>query len=1386
MVVRLEGGGAIYTQCKTRPSLTTGGDSLLAKALEQLVDLYVQHGRDALTATPNVALLAIAQDAALSVDTLEAACRMFDHGGVWDTVVALVPDDKRDALVLFEAHVRAAWAKHATQAATGDDLMAMARLFRIRRFPENATDPGWRDASHLLGRRLFAGDHAGEAPLASLLGLSRKFIRSGAPVDRGGLLRSLRAEGHVDVSAPAYDRDIAALVAYSDDERKRLQKHTCLALAGGIPIPRDCLDPLLVAIERGSLLVTGEPGAGKTGVLLTLAERLAKSPGPVIFLSVERFSGFNKRSDFRTELRLDHDPIEVLAAWPGATPGVLVIDALDASRGGPSEPVIAAFIAEAAEKVGARWSIVASIRSFDLRNGQRFRNIMPGAPPDRNFIETGLDDVRHFQVPRLSSGELAKVLAASPRLCDLEATAPPKLRNLLRNVFNLSLAAELLSAGVEAQSIRTVATQSELIRRYEDIRLPSQALRLAVKAAVTLMVRRRQLSVRAVDIENNAVDEVCQTGVLVPAGDSVSFAHHVLFDHIAGRFYLAWDDTDALRAQLSGDTSIGLILGPALRFALEQLWQEDGAGHARTWRFLADLTEVSEPDPVVVSIALRTAAERVEVPTDVDGLCAMITNSSAVRSVSRLFLPRLARFVGLVIAERGLLTAPVALAWAVVARAAAAGADPYLADAARVVLMTLADKADFGEADFLAMFGEAARSLLRTAWALDPENSLLASTAIRFVAKSYGSNPNASRVLLKRILEERFDEHASQEAPWLAEGVRSIIPHDPIFVALIYSTLFGHDVTDEHKTWIGGSASRILPLTSTRRQDYQQARWQLNEALKSFLDVNPIGGTAAVVGAVRGLAAERRRSGEDWQKPMDINVHGRTVRVVDDRLSLQDWRLADTHQEKPLSAFAEFLQSCPPDAFRNAVTTTFGLPANASVWARILGTAAVRMGVAEDLLWPLVSEPYFTALPGLARDAVIFLAAAYDAQSPESRAAFEMSALAEHLFPEEREARWWRSVLRRFLSAVRRDQLATPEMLALRDEMEAAGDLTGNRPFVSVEVGWGSRDNIVDSLLRSDGADLERSPDREIRAASRKVEDYVKLGSENDTAASLTVLWRDVMGLVEILDDKAGEHSHAELLHSSWGAVCNAVERLAKSPAYAPDAIGLPSLDALLALIDRLSASPYPDISDKPSELMGWGNWDVRVHAASSLVALAPRFGRDRPDIVERMRTCLQDPTPTVRLQVAQALNVLWNVAHDRMWALVSEFTENETHQGVLSFFIAGPMWPLSRENPQHCATLLSKLLEREWSATTGGGQVRDERDAEASANLAAFLYVAHDQPAAWRWIETWVADLRRGEIYLSPMLHGLREVFFSLTAQRRRRTKWRWPAGRGDCLMSS
>ena len=275
-----------------------------------------------------------------------------------------------------------------------------------------------------------------------------------------------------------------------------------------------------------------------------------------------------------------------LMSWrrgPEFEPGIFIIDALDASRGGASEAVIASLIELAVTRLGERWSVVASIRTFDLLNGRRFRDVMRGEPPNTAFAEEALKQVRHFRIPRLSDRELSELASASPRLGELVTTAPPKLKALLPNIFNLSLAAELIESGVAADSIRTLTTQSELIDRYEDERLSTQPLKLAAAATIDAMVQCRRLTVPQINVRHDALDDILQTGVLIKAGDLVAFAHHVLFDHVAGRFYLAWSEPQRLQRQVSGDSTIGLLLGPALRFAMERIWQNDKTGRPESW-----------------------------------------------------------------------------------------------------------------------------------------------------------------------------------------------------------------------------------------------------------------------------------------------------------------------------------------------------------------------------------------------------------------------------------------------------------------------------------------------------------------------------------------------------------------------------------------------------------------------------------------------------------------------------------------------------------------------------------------------------------------------------------------------------------------------------------
>ncbi len=203
IVLRLTDGGAIYVQCKTRPGLETRSDSDLAKTITQLVRFFID--AQAHEATPEpvrvAAVLAVAENAPRTVDSLEEGCRAFDNGGDWLEVVGRVAESQRSALTIFADHARAAWHTATGSNATDQDLVNLARLFRIRRFGVDRTSGDWREASNLVGSRLFGAEDAGQPPTSALLNTVRQLIRSGAAADRPGLVRALRAAGHADTHA---------------------------------------------------------------------------------------------------------------------------------------------------------------------------------------------------------------------------------------------------------------------------------------------------------------------------------------------------------------------------------------------------------------------------------------------------------------------------------------------------------------------------------------------------------------------------------------------------------------------------------------------------------------------------------------------------------------------------------------------------------------------------------------------------------------------------------------------------------------------------------------------------------------------------------------------------------------------------------------------------------------------------------------------------------------------------------------------------------------------------------------------------------------------------------------------------------------------------------
>ncbi|WP_163870644.1 ATP-binding protein [Myxococcus eversor] len=1371
ILLKLSDGNAIFVQCKTGLSLSADPASDLGTTLHQLVRLLLALRSGVSRGTWTVqdstqcsAVLAVAADAPRTLDHLHASCRAFDFGGDWPTILAQLNAQRRVAMELFEQHVRSAWQTETNSGPTCADLVELARLFRIERFDIDSGSADWRDASRVLGSSLFEREGAGDTPLSSLLGTVRGLVQSGAPADQRGLLRALRTAGHEDTRAPRYEEDIDRIRESTRHELQRLERHQRLEIGGGVLISRECLTPLDAAVKEGSILLCGEPGAGKTGLLVALASNWSCSNAPVVVISVDRLSGIATRHALRSEFGLENDLLEVLAHWPGRNAGLLVIDALDASRGGPAEAVFSSLIEEAVVRLGERWSVVASVRTFDLKSGRRFREAMRGTPPDRAYSEAGLEQVRHFKVPRLSASELSTVARANDELAALLGNSPRGLSDLLGNLFSLSIAVNLIAGGIPAASIRRITTQSDLLERYEDERLPNRRMLAAVTNTITVMVERRRLSVRWLDIQHEAMDEVLASGVLVRTGDRLEFAHHVLFDHIAGRYFLEWDEPDRLWARIRDTPAVGFILGPSLRFAMERMWRDDENGRPRSWRFIAELAKIDNLDPVVASVALRTVSGRVEHTADVEALAVLLENQQADHATLGTMLSRLVRFFGMSFSGREPDNASIAIAWATLAQRAIRTGKREFTDGVNILLWTLLERGDFGVSGYMHVFGGAARDLLAFAWAADPLRPNLATNAIRFAARAFAADPAASVRLLEQIIQEpRFSQHVHEEAFELAEGILHIAPVDPAFAVRIYVTLFSRPVPQDGTTVMGAGVSRILPVTSTRKQDYEHARWQLTQSLPRFLAAVPGSGTRALIGAANGLAEQMSYRANQLVRVTEY-AGEMEVTILHDPFSPGDWRRPGDPANELLAVFAGFLRNCTPEAFRDAVGAVLECPTSSAVWAQIFECAVERIGVADDLLWPIVTTPALVCIAAIAPGAVNYLSAVYPSKSEGDRRVFETVALTADHFKVENERNSWRRLLRRFLSVVLPDALVTESMGELRAEFEREGQLTGNQPSASFEMRFSGSDDIAEELLANMGVELGRSPDREIFAASQSLGRMLEASAKEPDNSEIQSIWSAVMAAVVAVDASVDPLPHKETLHSSWGTISNALDRIVQSEHFNPTEYGQPGLDAVLELASRLAASPYPESrgeGDERDDDIGWGNWDVRVYAASSFMALAPLVVPQRPSILGALHTFLGDPRATVRLQVARQLNVLWDVAREPMWAMVARVANEEPNLPLLGFYVAGSLNQLATVDPGRCEDMLASVQRRvELHAAEGRG-TRSDGLKKAVGRLVTWLYVARGRERAQAWVFGWMANLVAGESYLLSMLSSLRSALF-------------------------
>ncbi len=876
--------GYVAVQAKQGLRAIRATDGPFAEALRQVVEQYrdgVPDGRGRVRAVdPARDRLVLAVDMTASLPIRMYLSKVVDRlrshpQGTALTDVA-VNKQQRAVLDTALAHLRREWTKVFGGTPTDDELQTMLRVFLVTSLDVEDGGIDRERALERLRQVLHRPNHA-EAAWATLLTHAHHLAATRAWSRREELVRVLEQAGHPVGPLASLQADIRQLRALTDANLDAIKPHASLVTPQGlVRLPRTVSAELAAA--TGDLVVTGVPGSGKTALLRGLAVTLREQGDDVVLLTADALPG--RAGQARIELGLENDVTAVLTGWTGSASATLVLDGLDAIRGQDASRWLGDLVRALRP---TRWRVVVSIRQFDLHHSLAWQRMFQGTPISTasERRDSQLTGVRHLLVGDLTDDELAVLPTASAQLAGLLLGVSPRLRELLRNPFNLSLAAELLTAGQSQASLAQLRSQLELLQRYWQHRVTqdgdSLQRVLVLTTLTTAMINRRRLQIDAVSVldavELGVVEALLRDGVLretarrllASSGRRVLFAHHVLFDFAVAALLLGDEEQlTRLGEQLDADPSLAVLARPSLDLHLVDVWQAE-PGHATFWQLAVGLS-VPGGHALAALAAAATAVHEITTPGDLAPLADALAGEEQPAEAAHALVDWIASTLA-VADERTKQQARAALpayAWLALRLAEILTAADDIEHAQTLVRLVwqLEDLAPLQPGDPGATErAVASAALMQVAMADPAAREQLADRAARFLVAAVAVDPDRHGPVLRRTLASEI------LAVWGVAALQRYVDNivllasvAPALATEAAEVLQGFEETRDEATPLLGSA--ILAMTSTRRQDLQHTRGEFARRFPELLSAEPDVAVRALVAVVETPSAHPESGGE--------------------------------------------------------------------------------------------------------------------------------------------------------------------------------------------------------------------------------------------------------------------------------------------------------------------------------------------------------------------------------------------------------------------------------------------------------------------------------------------------------------------------------------------
>lgn len=957
VAVQTDVGNWALIQVKAGMNLGRTNDSDLADALEQAVTQYldgpltVEDGtqrevdptRDALVLCTNAAA-----PATVRVDLAEALLRTASQPP-GTPLGDRLSSKQSSALTVALDHVRRLWTT-AGRAEPGDEeLRGFLRALRVITIDANDGEQDYAAAISILSTALPPSADTRVA-WQSLVAEGQAASEQQSWRDRAAIGVALSGQGIQLRPASRYFSDIQKLRDLAAANLDRLQGDAKLPVPGGIYIARGVSAQLMADTSDANVLIVGDAGAGKSSVVQELATARSTTQ-EVLVLRATDVVGARR-------IALDYPLTSVLRAWTGGL-GLVVIDGVDALRGQDDRATLSSTVAELG---GSRWQIVATARAFDARNSPQLQQGFLGTPVSSEpaHVDSRLAGVRHLMVGDLTDQELDTVQPPLA-LATLLAEASQELRALLRNPFNLRLAAQLAPGLTATQHRELLAVRSRvgLLEAYWQWRVHSDdrtARDVILKRLTAAMVSSRELSVVEVEptvtaSDGRAVEALLSQGVLsadngvfTSAPRVLSFSHNLIFDYAAA-IYILLDPQHPLRLlqTLDDDPSLPLIARPSFDLLVDLLWS---ASDRHFWQVCLDLA--ASPH-VLASLAfaarllvnirapgdlsvLHPSPGRTDVPMGIRPDQELVRQlAGAVRTAP--VLPDAARIVpplsalALRLAENGGTSyTDAALAADLLAalqrRAPVSPGRPGAGDRARAVAALL-DVCRTDPTPMEQLAGAAARQLPNVV-----------------------SIDAAARDAVGRLIDDRdaLQQWGGTVLTGLAEAVAPTASHDrDLARRMATAVLTFQETRDEQVNFAGGT---LLPLSESRRQQAEFGAYLLGESFSELCAADVL--LAAEIYCDLTEDGTRPQHSCDWPVTVADAVgylqFGRDVSLTRDGVG-----------EAAAAALSTALVNAGPDSSLPILTLLADRLRNTAAWAALMSSTKDMAALGRALLPALES-----------------------------------------------------------------------------------------------------------------------------------------------------------------------------------------------------------------------------------------------------------------------------------------------------------------------------------------------------------------------------------------------------------------------------------------------